>query len=75
MIEYKTKNGVRELLRITGDIGEISVEIAALINEIYFGIKKGNERVAEKFKHNIIQSVISPSSPLWEREAIKKEEV
>lgn len=63
-INRKTENPDSVMAR--GDIAEITVEVAAVINALYTQFNLKAPPVAEAFRCALTELVTLPDSPLWE---------
>lgn len=60
----KKKNHV--WTKAKGDGHDISLEVMALIKQIYGEVKKVSPEAGDAFKRTIIAGVLDPKSPVWE---------
>lgn len=59
-----------------GDLRNLTVEVLALVHEVYLGIEQQNPEAAKEFRNTLIGILLNPKGPMWKEEAeaaMKKE--
>lgn len=57
MIKYEAKNGDVKILSVSGNVVDITADVAHMIHLVYEGLKEQDEKSAEEFKKCICFSV------------------
>ena len=72
MLEVKIshgKGGVTSTCTASGDIIEISADVASMIGGLYSQLMYSDPKLAAIFRHNMQQLISSPNSPMWDPSA------
>lgn len=56
-------------VKTKGDMNTITVEVLALVHEVYQGIAQKNPEAAKEFRNTVIGAMLDPRSPLWKEES------
>lgn len=65
MLKFKIKRDGIIRVKATGTAQDIMVETAALVSNVYNGIKKQNPEAAAGYKHSLIGMLLISNSPVW----------
>lgn len=65
MIECKIRRDKNCRVKASGTPKDLTSELLYLIHEMYNGIKKENEPLADEFRRNLIGTMIDPNSPIF----------
>ena len=68
MLEIKvgrSKGGAASTCTASGDIIEISADVALVINGIYSQLSHSDPMLAQIFRYNLTKLIIDPQNPVW----------
>lgn len=67
MITYTSQNGNVQLKAIGSD-ADLFADTMVLIKRVYTHLKMVDDELAERYKNNIIFSLVDPNSPLYKED-------
>lgn len=65
MIKCKIKISGHIQVKASGTVKDLTVETAALIEDIYQSIHQKNPEAAKGYKNTLIGILLDPKSPVW----------
>lgn len=65
MIKCKIKSNGSIRVKASGTVKDLTVETAALIEDIYQSIHQQNPEAAKGYKNTLIGILLDPNSPVW----------
>lgn len=69
MIKCKIDRGKGPVkVKAKGDVNTITVEMLALVHEVYQVIARKSPEAAKEFRNRVIGVMLDPRSPLWKEE-------
>ena len=69
MLKCKIKRGGVIRVKANGTTQDLVAETAAMVTNVYNGIKQMNPAAADKYKCHLIGLLLDPNSPVWKGEA------
>lgn len=68
MLKFKInskKRGTAMRVKVSGTAKDLMVETAAVVHEVYKGIRAQNPEAAEGYKNRLTIALLDPNSPIW----------
>lgn len=69
MLEVKCGHGKGVICTASGDIVEISADVALVINGIYSQLAHSDPVLAQIFRYNLTKLINDPQNPVWNTSA------